>query len=99
MNNYCTFYIVRHGESEDNVKGVTSGSSNPGLSENGVNQAKERGKEFQNIPFAAVFSSDYARSKETAKLLFDGSDVLVESVKALRERAWGELEGKSKQNL
>lgn len=98
MNNFCTFYIVRHGQSEDNLKGITSGSKNPNLSQHGKEQAIERGKEFRDIHFSAVFSSDFTRSKETARLLVN-NEVAVEAKDALKERMWGELEGKSKKNL
>jgi len=99
VNNFCTFYIVRHGESEDNLKGITSGSKNPNLSENGRIQAQKRGEEFKNISFSAAFSSNYMRSQESAKLILLDDEIAIQATDALKERMWGELEGQSKKNL
>ncbi|HEX7042910.1 MAG TPA: histidine phosphatase family protein [Patescibacteria group bacterium] len=101
MNNPTTFYIVRHGESEANVGfrdgtiKTYSGSLAHGtdLTEKGISQAKERAKDLQNIKFDAAFSSDFTRAKRTAEIIAKEHELVVESLKILRERFWGSLEG------
>ena len=53
--NYCTLYLVRHGESEWNVTHITQGQSNSSLTETGIQQAKDVANEFKDIHFDAIF--------------------------------------------
>lgn len=61
-NNFCTFYVVRHGETEWNVARKIQGHLDSSLTENGLSQAKELGKQLQTTHFDAVFSSDLLRA-------------------------------------
>ncbi|MBI2630816.1 histidine phosphatase family protein [Candidatus Nomurabacteria bacterium] len=56
--NYCTLYLVRHGETEWNVKKITQGQSESTLTENGIRQAEETAEKLKDIKFDAIFSSD-----------------------------------------
>ncbi len=93
-NSYCTFYIVRHGHSEDQILGVLSGHRDPSLSEKGLIQAETLANKFSNIRFHAIFSSDLQRAKLTAKQIASNNKLVIETTKLLRERFYGELEGK-----
>ncbi len=92
-NNYCTIYIVRHGQSEGNAADVLGGDT--GLTAKGKLQALELGKEFKNIDFSAVFSSNLLRAEQTAQLIIEGKGLRVQKVENLRERHFGEIDGKS----
>ncbi|HSD98215.1 MAG TPA: histidine phosphatase family protein [Patescibacteria group bacterium] len=100
MNTYCTFYIVRHGQSEGNVKQVISGQKETNLSELGRKQAQERAKDLFNVHFDAVFSSDLARTVETARIILLERKIAINTTKALRERSYGkDIQGKSYDQL
>lgn len=95
MKNYCILYLVRHGETDWNVKGLVQGHSDISLNEKGRWQAKELAKKLASVKFAAGFSSDLVRAKETAEIIAIKHKINIITLKALRERAFGRLEGKS----
>ena len=51
MNNYTTFYIVRHGETEYNIQGIAQGHLDSPLTQKGINDARELGNKFKDIEF------------------------------------------------
>lgn len=93
--NYCTIYLVRHGETEWNKNGIVQGHSNNPLNKNGLNQAKKLAKKFKKIKLSAVFSSDLLRAKKTAEILAKPHHLKVITNHNLRERNFGPFEGKS----
>lgn len=98
MKNFCTLYLVRHGETDWNVKGLVQGHSDIPLNEKGRWQAKELAKKLSSVKFAAGFSSDLIRAKETAEIITVKHKINIITLKALRERAFGRFEGKSWRN-
>ena len=62
-------YIVRHGETMANVKGLMQGQSESELTDTGKLLAVETGKGLANIKFDAAFSSPLRRTKATIKLI------------------------------
>lgn len=93
-NNYCTFYIVRHGETEWNVKGILQGQKDSPLTKQGIEQAKETGKALKKIKFDQIYSSDLLRAKRTAEIIVLEKKLAVQTSKLLRERMFGRFEGK-----
>ncbi len=93
--NNCVIYIVRHGETSENLNHIIQGHTNSVLNETGKLQAKNIAQELRNIKFDNIFSSDLLRTKETAEIIAIEQKLKVETTKALRERRWGHLEGKS----
>ena len=47
--NYCTLYLVRHGETEWNVKGIVMGQKDSPLTGQGVFQAQATAQELKDI--------------------------------------------------
>lgn len=92
---YCTFYIVRHGETEGNVNKVLQGHADFPLTEEGIRQAQVLAKKFNSIKFDHAFSSDLLRAKRTADIIALEHKLIVITRKLLRERTFGKLEGKS----
>lgn len=90
----CTIYLVRHGESEWNVRGLIQGQSDSALTQKGEAQALKLAKELKAIKFDAVFSSDLMRAKNTADIIALEKNLAVETSKALIERNFGKLDGK-----
>lgn len=93
--NFCTIYLVRHGETEWNKKGLIMGQSDSPLTEIGVKQMEAAAGEMKNIEFDAIYSSDLLRAKRTAEIVKLDREIAVQTSRALRERAYGRFEGNS----
>jgi len=94
-NHYCQIYLVRHGETDWNAKGLLHGQTDIPLNKEGEKQAIEAAKKhFKKIKFAAIFSSDLVRAKRTAELIALEKKMAVETSALLRERDFGSFEGK-----
>lgn len=97
--NYCTLYIVRHGETEWNVKGITQGQSESHLTEKGITQAKEAAEKLKDVKFDAIFSSDLSRAHRTAEIIKLDRELVIQTSKLLRERSYGSFEKKHSDEL
>lgn len=96
---YCTFYIVRHGETDWNVKKIIQGQSDIPLNTQGEIQAKDIGEKLKHIHFNLAFSLDLLRTKRTAEIILLERKIAVQTTKVLRERYFGSYEGKSSDQL
>ncbi len=90
-----TFYIVRHGQTEWNTLHLLQGNSDSPLTEEGLKQAHQSAKVFQNLEFAEIFSSDLLRAKRTAEIIAQEHNLAVQTNKLVRERFFGKYEGQS----
>lgn len=99
--NYCTFYIVRHGETVWNVEGKIQGhiSADSPLTDEGVKQVKAVAQILSKIKFDVVYSSDLLRAKRTAEIIAMEYKLTIKTTKLLRERKYGKFEGKSTELL
>ncbi len=97
--NYCTLYLVRHGETEANLKNITQGHSESPLTKEGVSQAQALAEEFKSIHFDAIFSSDLSRAQKTAEIVKLDRDIIVQTSDLLRERNFGSFEGKASEEF
>jgi len=93
--NYCTFYIIRHGQTEWNLREIIQGHKNSPLTEIGIQIAKQHEENLKNIHFDAVFSSDTLRAKQTADIITLRRNIAVKTTQLLRERNFGKYEGRS----
>jgi broad specificity phosphatase PhoE len=89
----ATFYIIRHGETEWNIKGIIQGHKDSPLTKNGINQAKQMANMFRKIKFAKIFSSDLLRAKRTAEIIALEKNMAIKTSRLLRERLTGEFQG------
>jgi len=99
MNNITNFYLVRHGQTEWNVKDLIQGHQDSPLTEVGLKDAKNVAEKLKNIKFDLIFSSDLLRAKRTAEIIALEHKLEVQTNKLLRERKFGHLEGKSKKEF
>lgn len=99
MNKYCTFYVVRHGQTEWNVQGRYQGQKDSPLTEMGLEQASVLAKKLSHIRFDAAFSSDLLRAQRTAEVIALEHKLAVSTTKALRERSFGSIEGKTEKEI
>lgn len=93
-NNYCTLYLVRHGQTDWNANGITQGQADIPLNSEGIKQTQALARNLRNIKFNAVFSSDLIRAKKTAEIISLERKMAVETTRLLRERRYGKLDGK-----
>ena len=84
-------YLIRHGQSEANVKNYFAGQSQVMLTEAGIKQAKNAGKLISHIKFDKVYSSDLYRAMDTQKLAYP--DCECERTSLIREIDVGCLAG------
>lgn len=90
-----TIYIIRHGESEANIKKLYGLNTDYGLTDKGRQQIQELSQKFKGMDIAAVYTSDLIRAKQTAEILAKERDLAVITKEALRERSYGRLNGKT----
>ncbi len=83
--------LIRHGQTVENTQNRCQGHTVGTLSDLGIAQAQELGQKMKDEVFDAVFTSDLARAKDTAAMIFPKME-LIEDVR-LRERFYGDLEG------
>ena len=86
---------IRHGETSWNVDTRIQGQLDIPLNEAGHAQAARMAQALVGEPVAAVYSSDLSRAWETAHYLGRAVGVAVSADPALRERAFGEFEGRT----
>jgi 2,3-bisphosphoglycerate-dependent phosphoglycerate mutase len=96
-----TLVLVRHGQSEWNLKNLFTGWKDPDLSEKGVDEAHAAGKRLKakGYKFDLVFTSALTRAQHTLKIMLEelGQTGLPETRdQALNERDYGELTGLNK---
>ncbi len=93
--------LVRHGQSEWNLKNLFTGWRDVGLTENGVNEARKAGRELkaQGLRFDVAFTSALVRAQRTLDLMLEEmgqQNLPVLADQALNERDYGELSGLNK---
>ncbi len=87
--------LTRHGETFENIKGIMQGQKFGTLSKNGIMQAKKLALRFKGKKIDAVYSSDLARAKNTAKeIMAFHPNVPLHLSKNLRETFLGRYAGK-----
>ncbi|MBN9052939.1 2,3-bisphosphoglycerate-dependent phosphoglycerate mutase [Shinella sp. PSBB067] len=96
-----TLVLVRHGQSEWNLKNLFTGWRDPDLTELGVEEARTGGKALAEtgITFDIAFTSDLSRAQKTLKIILDeigqpGLETIRDQ--ALNERDYGDLSGLNK---
>lgn len=92
-------FLVRHGETVDNVAGIYAGVRDSALTNHGVLQANRLGQYFaERISVLHIFSSDLQRAFKTAEAIRSTqTSPPAETIKviALREQDFGHYEGKT----
>ncbi|MEQ1789800.1 MAG: histidine phosphatase family protein [Rickettsiales bacterium] len=94
-----TFYVMRHAETDDNLKKIASGSGREAqLTENGKGQAISAGDIVEKLEnkITNVVTSAMQRTQETGKIVCDRDSLrhIPHSVdKGINERVYGAMEG------
>lgn len=87
-------YIVRHCETEGNVKRLFQGVSDFDITENGEKQLNYLAKRFENVPLDKIYTSPLIRARKTALAVAGGRNIEIEDSQGLKELNGGILEGK-----
>ena len=66
-------YIIRHGETDLNVRKIVQGWADEPLNENGILLAQETGRALRDVHFDFCISSPLLRAKKTAGILLEES--------------------------
>ena len=90
-------YIMRHGETDWNKKGLIQGRIDIPLNEDGVAAAikTREGFEKEYIVFDKIFSSPYIRAMKTAEIIAETKNTPVISNSDIQEMSFGDYEGVS----
>jgi 2,3-bisphosphoglycerate-dependent phosphoglycerate mutase len=96
-----TLVLVRHGQSEWNLKNLFTGWRDVDLSEQGLNEARAAGAKLnaRGTKFDIAFTSALKRAQRTCQFILDAtgqSDLKTIRDKALNERDYGDLNGLNK---
>ena len=86
-------YIVRHGQTDFNLKGIVQGSGvNSSINETGRLQAQAFFDSYKHIPFNKIYTSRLKRTVESVQSFIDGG-IAYEQLDGLNEISWGTKEG------
>lgn len=93
--------LVRHGQSDWNLKNLFTGWKDPDLTPKGIEEAKAAGQRLKamGLQFDTAFTSDLTRAQNTLKLVLDElgqPNLETTRDQALNERDYGDLSGLNK---
>ncbi len=92
--------LLRHGQSDWNLKNLFTGWRDPDLTEKGVEEARAAGRRLrgQGVEFDVAFTSALSRAQRTLQLALGelGQDPPTMADPALNERDYGDLSGLNK---
>jgi 2,3-bisphosphoglycerate-dependent phosphoglycerate mutase len=96
-----TLILVRHGQSEWNLKNLFTGWKNPPLTAQGIEEAKATGKKLKAAGYDPdlYYTSALTRAHQTLDLLLEELGVVNVTItrnQALNERDYGDLAGLNK---
>ncbi len=97
-----TLVLVRHGQSEWNLKNLFTGWKDPDLTELGIEEAKTAGTRLKHdgYRFDLAFTSELVRAQHTLHLILEElgqTDIPIRQDIALNERDYGDLSGLNKE--
>ncbi len=94
LNFKTDIVFVRHGETDWNKTHRIQGTTDNPLNETGVKQAHEAAEKLKGEKFDLIVSSPLKRARQTADILAKGLKLKVTEEENLKERSFGEWEGK-----
>ncbi len=95
----ANLYLLRHGESKYNAKGLWTGLTDISMNSKGFEESRQAANKLKNVKIDLAYTSNLKRSKETLeeikKTLGLTSLIAIEN-QALDERDYGIFTGKNK---
>ena len=86
---------IRHGETAWNVDTRIQGHLDIPLNDTGLWQARQLARALAGEPLSAIYASDLQRAHTTARAIAEVTGAPLVPEPALRERSFGELEGRT----
>ena len=92
-----TLYLMRHGETEDNVRRVIQSHNDSPLTQEGIVATRGRARMLKGIIFDAIFCSDLERTRKSLEILLEklDSNIDVNYCTEIRELDFGRFTGKN----
>lgn len=92
-------YLMRHGQTDWNLKEKVQGWNDTPLNQQGILQARFAGEKLAGEDIETVYSSDLKRAKKSAEIVSAALDLPLHYTKRLREMNFGKAEGLKKSDL
>ncbi|MCR4616269.1 MAG: histidine phosphatase family protein [Clostridiales bacterium] len=94
-------YIIRHGETDLNAKGVMQGRLDEPLNQSGRELAVLTGQAMKDIRFDYCISSPFDRAMETVKIVLreSGNNIPISTDDRICEIDFGDIEGKKLEEM
>jgi len=83
--------LIRHAQTDYSLQNRYCGFSNPSLNNKGIWQSKKLADRLGNLSSVKVYSSDFKRAYQTAKIIFRNNS--IEKAADFREMNFGLFEG------
>ena len=87
-------YVIRHGQTDYNVRKLFQGQMDINLNEVGKKQAEETAKKFEGVKIDNIISSPLSRAYKTAQYISKVTKTPIKIEEGLKERSFGQMEGK-----
>ena len=92
--------LIRHGQSIWNAENRFTGWTDVELSDKGIKEAEDAGRELKDVKFDVIHTSNLIRAKRTAEIVLSANsasfDVETKIDWRLNERNYGSLQGQNK---
>lgn len=89
------FYIIRHGQTDYNLKGIVQGRGiDSDLNEKGIAQALQFFEQYEKIGFDKIYTSTLKRTQQSVRSFLD-SKIPHQALAGLDEMDWGIYEGQT----
>lgn len=92
-------YVFRHGQTDYNKERVFTGWDDPDINENGIKECEEIAAQLSGKRPTKAYSSDQIRARHSLQIVLGGAEVPITIDQRLKERNYGELTGKKKQEI
>ena len=92
-------YVMRHGKTTWNEKGITQGRRKVRLSKSGAEQVEKVASDYRGCAFDIIICSPLVRTMQTARIMNEYHNKKIIKDEALTEIGQGIFEGKKKTGL
>ena len=92
-------FVMRHGTTVWNEKGITQGRTNNRLSKSGIELTKQQSEKYKNANFDKIYCSPLMRTVQTANIMNKFHNVMITKDDRLIEIDQGIFTGRHKDDL
>ena len=92
-------YIIRHGQTDSNLKNTYLGKTDIPLNDTGIQQAKAAAVRFSDVEFDVIYSSPLIRAVQTAQEIADKRGLNIRLNYGIAERDYGVFDNLTMQEI